>query len=92
MNEDILLRFLNKKADDNDLLEIDKWISESDENAKWLFGMEEIWSLKTEIKYSDKEQIEKAYHSFLERGNQTQKHQAERRIKPIYWTTATDLK
>lgn len=88
MNEDIILRFLNKKADNNDLLEIDKWISESDENAKWLFGMEEIWSLKTEIKYSDKEQIEKAYHSFLERSNQTQKHQAERRIKPIYWKIA----
>ena len=52
MNEDIILRFLNKKADDSDLREVDKWISESNENAKWLFGMEEIWSLKNELKYS----------------------------------------
>lgn len=86
MNEDILLRFLNKKADDTDLQKIDKWISESAENAKWLFEMEEVWSLKDELKYSDKKQIEKAYQSFLEKTGQSQK--ARISIKPIYWKIA----
>lgn len=86
MDEDIILRFLNKKADDTNLQEIDKWISESAENAKWLFEMEEVWSLKDELKYSDKKQIEKAYQSFLEKTGQSQK--ARISIKPIYWKIA----
>lgn len=86
MNEDIILRFLNKKADDTDLQEIDKWISESTGNAKWFFEMEEVWSLKDELKYSDKKQIEKAYQSFLEKTGQSQKTRIS--IKPTYWKIA----
>ncbi len=88
MNEDIILRFLNKKADDSDLREVDKWISESNENAKWLFGMEEIWSLKNELKYSDKREIERAYYEFLKKTGQISEQKSARKIKPVYWKIA----
>lgn len=64
MEEQILLRFLSKKYTDEDLIEIDKWTSSDKTNADWLFDMERVWSLRDELRFSDKEEIEKAYNLF----------------------------
>ena len=65
MDERVLLRFLIKECTPEDLRIIDQWITASPENAQWLFEMEEIWYLKTELKYSDEEEIRKAYQRYL---------------------------
>lgn len=65
MDEAILLRFLTKESTPEDLHIIDQWIAANRENGKWLFEMEEIWSLKTGLKYSDEAEIRRAYMSFL---------------------------
>ena len=65
MDEKLLLRFLTKNFTAEDILAVDQWITTNPENARWLFEMEEIWNLKKEIKYSDEEEIKKAYHQFL---------------------------
>ena len=33
-------------------------------NADWLFEMERIWSLKDELRFSDRREIEEAYNRF----------------------------
>lgn len=65
MNEELLTRFLTKTCTAEELLEVEKWISADQTNADWLFGMEHIWSLKDELRFSDKKQIEAAYHRFM---------------------------
>jgi len=65
MDENVLFRFLTKEYTSNDLLIVDQWITADSENARWLFEMEEIWNLKKELKYSDEEEIKKAYFRFL---------------------------
>ena len=65
MDERLLLRFLTKECTPEDLRIVDQWITASPENAQWLFEMEEIWYLKTELKYSDEEEIRKAYQRFI---------------------------
>lgn len=64
MDSELLIRFLTKKCSESDTHEINKWISSSEENAKWLFGMEDAWSLKDGLKYSDKREIENAWKQF----------------------------
>ncbi len=65
MDEQQLIRFLTHQSTTQEIKEIDKWISQSKENAEWLFEMERIWSLKNALHYSDKRQIKKAYSQFI---------------------------
>ena len=88
MNEDVIFRFLNKKGDNSDLRQIAKWISESDENKKWLFGMEDLWSLKDKLKYSDKKEIAKAYKLFLEANGQNMESKTRIKLTPAYFKIA----
>ena len=64
MNEQLLIRFLTGSCTQEDLPEVEKWISEDQANADWLFEMERIWSLKNELHASGKDEIEAAYHRF----------------------------
>lgn len=67
MNEELLFRFLTKQCTPEEKKRIESWLSESRENADFLFEMERIWYLREEIKYSDKKIIDKAYRSFINR-------------------------
>jgi len=84
MNEEVLLRFLTQKSTSQDIHEIDKWISADPENAKWLFEMEKIWSLKDELKFSERKEIEKAFSTFLANTGQT-----EEKTKNTKWLSLT---
>ena len=64
MNEDLLIRFLTKTCTQEELLEVEQWISADRANAAWLFEMERIWSLKDELRYSEKKIIKAAYNRF----------------------------
>lgn len=65
MDEQLLLKFLNKECTSKELQLIEKWITDSPENSSWLFEMEQLWSLKDEIRFSNKEEISKAYNQFI---------------------------
>jgi len=67
MNEELLLRFLTKTCSQEELLEVENWIAADQANAKWLFGMEDIWSLKDELRYSNRKEIDAAYRRFVGR-------------------------
>lgn len=65
MNEELLIRFLTHGCTPKELKEIDKWMAVDQANSNWLFEMERIWSLKNELRFSDKREIETAYTRFL---------------------------
>lgn len=65
MNEQLLIRFLMKQCSAEDIKSMDRWVSANPSHADWLYEMEHIWSLKDELRFSDKQQIKKSYHRFL---------------------------
>lgn len=67
MNEELLIRFLSHTCSVDEYKKVDEWVSLDKSNADWLFDMERIWSFKDELRFSDKQEIEKAYHEFISR-------------------------
>lgn len=65
MNEELLIRFLTHRCTSVEIREVDTWVAADPANADWLFEMERVWSLKDELRFSDKEEIEKAYARFV---------------------------
>lgn len=65
MNEEILIRFLTHRCTPEEIGEVDGWIAADQANADWLFEMERIWSLKDQLRFSDKQEIEMAYARFM---------------------------
>lgn len=86
MNEELLIRFLTKACSQNELVEIERWISTDHANANWLFEMERIWSLKDELHYCDLNEIESAYRRFVRTIEQTnQKHTIIKQLLYSKW-------
>jgi ferric-dicitrate binding protein FerR (iron transport regulator) len=80
MNEELLIHFLTKTCTKEEMLEVENWISTGQANADWLFGLERVWALKDEIRYSDREELESAYRRFINiRSQNTGQEQAVKR-------------
>lgn len=45
LNEDIIIRYLENRCSEEDFVLINEWMKESDENAKELFRLEEVYQL-----------------------------------------------
>jgi len=73
MNEELLIRFLTHSCTEQDNRDIMTWMKEDKANADWLFEMEKIWNLKDELRYSDKEEIERSYRAFTSKISQQPK-------------------
>ena len=65
MDEQLLIRFLTHTCTPEDIRLVDQWIASAKSNADWLFEMERIWSLKDELRFSDKREIGEAYTQFI---------------------------
>ena len=65
MNEELLIRFLTHTCLPGEIRQIEEWVASGKANADWLFEMERIWSLKDELHFSDKKEIEQAYTRFM---------------------------
>lgn len=65
MNEKLLIQFLTHTCLPDELRQVEQWISSEKANADWLFEMERVWSLKDELRFSDKREIEEAYSRFI---------------------------
>jgi len=65
MDDQLLLRFLTHECNEEELKKIHEWIKLDPANADWLFEIERIWSLKDELAYSAKEDVEYAFKQFI---------------------------
>lgn len=65
MDEQLLIRFLTHTCTPDETRRVDQWIASGKANADWLFEMERIWSLKDELRFSDKKEIGEAYGRFI---------------------------
>lgn len=65
MNEDLLTRYLTHRCTPVEIKEVDKWVTADQANADWIFEMERIWSLKDQLRFSDKQEIQIAYARFI---------------------------
>ena len=53
LSEEIINKYLTGQCSEEELIEVNAWISESDENARQLFRMEEIYHLGKFDHYAD---------------------------------------
>lgn len=65
MNENLLIKYLTHTATEEELKEVERWLSSDKRNAEWLFDMERILSLKDELKYSDEKRVSEAFSQFM---------------------------
>lgn len=86
MNEEILIRFLTHCCTPEEIEEVDRWIAINQTNADWLFEMERIWSLKDQLRFSDKQEIEMAYARFMSGlQEKNMKMEADRKRSYLFW-------
>ena len=60
MNEELLVKFLMGECSEEELREVNTWLNESDDNARELFRIEEIYHLGKNGDSTDEKKIEKA--------------------------------
>ena len=87
MDEDLLLKFLTRTADERELEEIGRWIRSDKKRADELFEMERLWSLRDELRYSDEKRLDEAYKELLgrleRRGVGVRKERRRSRLRSI---------
>lgn len=66
-SEEIIAKFLMGKCTEEELVQINLWIKESDDNAHKLFRMEEIYHLGRENDASDKKKMDQAEKKLYKR-------------------------
>ena len=64
MKDDILIRYINKHCTATEEKEVLEWLKEKDSRQR-LFELEQIWGLKTEMRFSDKGRMDEAYRQLL---------------------------
>ena len=60
LSEEIINRYLTGQCSEEELIEVNAWISESDENGRQLFRMEEIYHLGKFDHYADEQRMANA--------------------------------
>ena len=60
MKDDILIRYINKHCTATEEKEVLEWLKEKDSRQR-LFELEQIWGLKTEMRFSDKGRMDEAH-------------------------------
>lgn len=64
LNEELLVKFLMGECSEEELREVNTWLNESDDNARELFRIEEIYHLGKNGDSTDEKKIEKAENSY----------------------------
>lgn len=65
MDEQILIRFLTHQCSAEEVEQIEQWIALDKTHAERFFEIERIWSLKDELKFAKKKEMESAYNQLL---------------------------
>ena len=85
MNEELLMLFLTKNCSQEELVEINQWISSDQANSDWLFELENVWSLKDELRFAELKEKEVAYQSFINTISMTKQSKVTKRQPNICW-------
>lgn len=83
LSEDILRRYLMGECSEEDYIRINAWIKESDENARHLFRMEEVFHLGKVNSFLDKKKIEHAEQRLfkkIEKEENKKRHTLQRHL------------
>ncbi len=67
MDLNVLKRFLNHSASEEDYKKINQWRREEPSNSFFLFSLEEIWSKKEESNYATKVRLNASYQKMIEK-------------------------
>ena len=95
LSEEIINRYLTGQCSEEELIEVNAWISESDENARQLFRMEEIYHLGKFDHYADEQRMANAEKRLYKQLSQEKKKKSSpgagnRNIpKKRFWNTRT---
>lgn len=65
LSEEIINRYLTGQCSEEELIEVNAWMKESEENARQLFRMEEIYHLGKFDQYTDEQQILRAENNSI---------------------------
>lgn len=65
LSEEIINKYLTGQCSEEELIKVNAWISESDENARQLFRMEEIYHLGKFDHYADEQRMANAEKGFI---------------------------
>lgn len=60
MEDEILIRYIGKRCSEEEEKQVREWLSDR-ENRQHLFELEQIWGLKTEMRFSEKKHLDQAY-------------------------------
>lgn len=88
MNEQLLIRFLTHRCTSEEIKQMDGWIAAEKANAEWLFEMERIWSLKDELRFSDKREIEAAYIRFIANNDRIDKTMVNKSVSQRFYISS----
>lgn len=64
LSEDILIRYLTGECSDEDFARVNAWIKESDDNARRLFRMEEVYHLGRHDSFPDQKKLPGQKHDY----------------------------
>lgn len=67
LNEELLVKFFMGECSEEELREVNTWLNESDDNARELFRIEEIYHLGKNGDSTDEKKIEKAEKQLFKR-------------------------
>ena len=78
LNEELLAKFLMGECSEEELREVNTWLNESDDNARELFRIEEIYHLGKSGDSTDEKKIEKAEKR--SQADRTEQQQPKRKV------------
>ena len=61
MNEELLIKYIKHRCSVGERTAVREWLSQSLENQKRLYEMEQVYALSIEAKYSDEQRLNQAY-------------------------------
>lgn len=85
MEDELLIRFLNKHCSADEEKQVHEWLALDKANREQLFELEKIWALKSEMHFSDKEQMQQAYQRLSESLNIGKQREMKSRFTMREW-------
>lgn len=85
LSEDIINRFLTGNCSEEDLIEVDAWMKESEENARQLFRMEEIYHLGKFDQYANEQRILRAERRLNKKLDEEKRKQRKTVLNMQHW-------
>ena len=74
MNEELLIKYIKHHCTAGERAEVRRWLTQSSENQKRLYEMQQIYTLSIEAKYNDEPHLQQAYSRLQGKLKQKEEH------------------